>query len=166
LGASPCIPASSLLQPRLRDIPDWTKQAATPTGPAEGRNKEGTDSSRCAKKRCKVCQWGKGEVFSTLQRPLHDGNSEVSCGLIPNGLSFLSPSVRYRTIFKHNKDPNTLPLLRTPCLLASFAPNYPVNGNEQEKRPRASLRNTCAHPGSTRKKTTPQIPTIFYAVSP
>lgn len=77
----------------------------------------------------------------------------------PKWFTIPQASVMQKAIFKHNKDPKTLLLmLKMPCLPASSVPNYPANENEQEKRPRASFKNTCAHPGSTRKKMITHIP--------
>lgn len=42
---------------RLRDTPEWTKQAATPTVPLKIRKEQ---TLRCTKKRCKVAKGGKG----------------------------------------------------------------------------------------------------------
>lgn len=106
--------AQRQMHSRLKDIPERTKQAATPTVPLEVRNTEGTYSSRCAKKRCKVAKGrGKGVVFSTLHCLLHDGNSEVSCGLtIPQ------PSVMHRAIFSKQGPQHTFAAQDT--LLVSF----------------------------------------------
>lgn len=75
-----------LLQPRemdsrLKDIPEWTKQASTPTFLLKVSNKEGTGFSRCAKKRCQAAK-GKRAGIQYLPLSMHDGNAQVSCGLI------------------------------------------------------------------------------------
>lgn len=69
LGASLCIPASSLLQPKemdssFKDTPAGTKQASTPTLLLKVSNKEGTDFPRYVlpKKRCKIAKGKRGGI--------------------------------------------------------------------------------------------------------
>lgn len=115
---------------RLKDTPEWTKQAAILTVPSEVKHR----LFNMSKEEVKGCKGGKWVAFSTVHCLLNGGNW-CQLWINPKLFSTSQPTLTHEAIFKHNEDPNKMLLLRTPSLPASSVPKYPGNENEQEKQP-------------------------------